>query len=103
MIDYQKHRERLTRARSSLTRPHLSFSTSDAAELMDKAEEMEEWRDRAEKLTLISADTDARVKKYWLALEKLSYKCSDGWSGDDCADYAREAIKDFVPGNVNNA
>ena len=42
-MDYKKHRERLTRARESLTRPHLSFSTSDAAELLDKAEQ----RDKA--------------------------------------------------------
>lgn len=38
IMDYQKHRERLTRARNSLTRPHLRFDISDAEELLDKAE-----------------------------------------------------------------
>jgi len=38
MIDYQKQRERLTKMRKSLTRPHVSFTPSDAVELLDKAE-----------------------------------------------------------------
>jgi len=36
----------------------------------------------------------AERKKYWLALEKLKYKGRDGWSGDDCAEYAEEIIGD---------
>lgn len=66
-------------------------------EVMDKAEEMEKWKKRAVKLAIISTDADERAKKYWLALEKLSYKCIGGWTGDDCAEYASEAIKGYDP------
>jgi len=38
MINYKKERERLIRMSKSSTRPHLSFSISDAEELLDKAE-----------------------------------------------------------------
>lgn len=38
MIDYNAHRKRMAKMCKSLTRPHVSFTPSDAAELLDKAE-----------------------------------------------------------------
>jgi len=60
MIDYKKHRERLAKMRKSLTRPHVSFTPSDAAELLAKAEK---WDKVNEGLTVDGIHTSKGLLK----------------------------------------
>jgi len=85
MIDYPKHRERLARARKSLTRPHLSFSLSDAEELLDKAEARDKYQKMYDEVILA-----CMAKERTKALKKARlYK--------DALDMANITVIDPVP------
>ncbi len=67
---------------------------ANASELLDKAEKWDKVSEGLKLGELEEIMSKAELtERYWLALEKLSYKGKDGWTADDCAEYAAEIMK----------